>query len=127
MRAILLYFLVFQLLSTNQLGVELMKVPQLLQHYREHCAEDGQMSLTHFLYLHYGEIRHEHKNNAAHGSLPLKAAHAAASIVALPVAFTTTFFPSSLAVALEAKPDNFPPLVLLEAQYLLAIFQPPRV
>jgi hypothetical protein len=61
-----------QIFSSNHFLVELMKMPQLVQHYHEHYAENNDLNVFSFLKMHYANPEHQEKDAARHEHLPLK-------------------------------------------------------
>lgn len=78
MKRILVWILVLQFATGHNLLVELMRMPQLLEHYRIHRQETPGLSLGQFLWLHYCNSQHE-QADGRHTQLPL---HSASGIVA---------------------------------------------
>ena len=57
------------------LGPELTKLPMLLMHYQEHCTDDGPLSFSAFLDLHYSERGHDKADHKGHENLPFHHHH----------------------------------------------------
>ena len=51
-RAVVILFLFAYLLSTTEAG-QLLKIPAVIEHYKEHKKENRNISITKFLALHY--------------------------------------------------------------------------
>ena len=57
------------------LGPELLKLPVLAGHYWEHAAEDGPLSFSDFIDLHYANSDHEEADHEDHAGLPFHHHH----------------------------------------------------
>ena len=77
MKRLLIILLAVQIFSSNHFFAELLKMPQLAQHYYEHCAENKSLDVLTFLKMHYANPEHQRKDAARHGHLPLKSSDCA--------------------------------------------------
>jgi hypothetical protein len=62
-------------MCSNTVGVELLKLPMLVQHYLEHSRKEG-TSLATYLHEHYTEEA-DHHQDSKHERLPFKCHHVA--------------------------------------------------
>lgn len=108
--------------STTELS-QLLKLPVLVEHYKEHKAKDSDLTFWDFMCLHYNqEFAHDNTDN----KLPFKS-HS--SCVSMPViAFSTPQFTLNL-----EKPIFFEPKILsvfhniiFKSLVVSTIWQPPR-
>jgi len=75
---ILFVIILFGSFLPNMDTCEFSKIPQLIEHYKEHTEERGQsMSFFDFIELHYGLGKEsgEHRGQENHDSLPLQHQH----------------------------------------------------
>jgi hypothetical protein len=120
-----IFFLSLYLFSSTEFK-QLIKLPLLFEHYKEHKAIDGNISFLQFLRIHYHDATVIDDDYARDMQLPFKSHDVchSNSITAL----TATFFP----VTLEKLPsaciqkhiisnDDF-----INSVYLSSVWQPPR-
>lgn len=67
-------FLAIYLLGATELS-QLLKMPVLLQHYMEHKMGNGNLSLAHFIYMHYVTDDGDATDEKRDQKLPFKSAH----------------------------------------------------
>ncbi len=127
MKKILVIFLVLQIFSGNVLLPELAKIPQLIEHFREHQRENKVLGFISFLKMHYADPEHQRKDASRHGSLPLKSVTSAHAEVVVLSETTPSVF-------LEKKVEITPNLQLPSSENRFSdsknrqsVFQPPRV
>lgn len=128
MKKILVLFLSLQLLTGNELVVELTKIPALLNHFQEHQREICGLDFFTFLKMHYADPEHQRNDEQRHGSLPLKVSHVAhAEIFNMPTVLTPSVFvpilPKNIALKTVISYQN----PFLDANNGISIFQPPRL
>ena len=130
MKRFLIVLLAVQIFSSNHFLLELMKMPQLAQHYYEHCAENNDLDVFTFLKMHYANPEHQEKDAARHGHLPLKSDDCAHfnDFVKMrcpqwtPSAFIA-FLPFFIKKNKPATADNR----CIVSTILFAVFHPPQV
>ena len=85
---ILIGMFVLQFASGHNLFAEILRLPSLIEHLAEHRAENPDISIADFLYLHYADQNHEH-SDTRHEHLPLHCHHVlmAETIVYQPFSF----------------------------------------
>ena len=127
MKKILVILLVMQIFSGNVLLPELAKIPQLMEHFRQHQRENNALDFFSFLKMHYADPEHQQKDASRHGSLPLKSLSLAHAEVL--VLYETT--PSVLEVEkVEIAQKSLMPTstnLFYDSKIRFSIFQPPRV
>jgi hypothetical protein len=122
----LLIILVTGSFLPNMDTCELSKIPQLLEHYREHSeVKDQYISFVDFLLLHYGVGKESeaHRDQDEHENLPLHK-HTIHNVIAFAPVETISF-----------SFHRFIPATVLNAEYLyseyseysFSLLQPPRV
>jgi hypothetical protein len=63
-----------QFASGHNLLAEILRLPSLIEHLKEHRLENPNISIVAFLYLHYADQNHEH-SDSRHERLPLHCHH----------------------------------------------------
>lgn len=117
------FLLVLMFLSSLVDLHDLSKFSMLINHYHEHVA-NGNISLTEFIDLHYGEQAEEHDKQHGHRSLPFKS-HESAS---------THHLTAFLDLKIQLESIEISTLILQKSLYTShftpgfskSIFQPPR-
>jgi hypothetical protein len=74
MNRILVWVFILQFATGHNLLAELARMPLLLDHYQTHREEAPDLSFGRFLWMHYLENAHSHRDNS-HAQLPLHCAH----------------------------------------------------
>ena len=127
MKKILVILLVMQIFSGNVILPELAKIPQLIEHFRQHQRENNALDFFSFLKMHYADPEHQQKDASRHGSLPLKS-------VSLAHAEVIVLHETAPSVYEVEKADFAQKLLLPTSKNLLfdskirfSIFQPPRI
>lgn len=69
------------------LGPELLKLPALVLHYAEHCAEEEELGFMTFLDLHYADREHQANGDDDHEQLPYHHHHGTTDCGPSPVYF----------------------------------------
>ena len=85
MKRILIWVLILQFATGHNMLAEVLRMPSLVEHYREHLQETPELSFLAFLGEHYLNVQHRHQNDA-HTQLPLHCSHIALAESALPQA-----------------------------------------
>jgi hypothetical protein len=122
-----LYLFIIQFATGHNPLVEVLRMSNLVEHYREHQAQKADISIIEFLQLHYLDEKH-HEADTQHEKLPMHchAEHFASSIFVLED-FNCFFIenPTFSIVDFATKQlflyDN-----QLISNYLASILQPPR-
>ncbi|HQQ93751.1 MAG TPA: hypothetical protein PLQ93_04290 [Bacteroidia bacterium] len=113
------------LLSLTELH-ELVKLPLLAQHYREHCEKNASLSFWDFLCVHYTQENGRDDDQDRDASLPFKSYDGCMS--SLSVAIQQQHGPNInhhfFSTGEEAFADQ--PVSYLPTSYLSSIWQPPR-
>ena len=127
MKKILVILLVMQIFSGNVLLPELAKIPQLMEHFRQHQRENNALDFFSFLKMHYADPEHQQKDASRHGSLPLKSlslAHAEVLVIyeTTPSVFEVEKVEIAQKLHLPTSKNIF-----FDSKIRLSIFQPPRV
>ncbi|MCE2834277.1 MAG: hypothetical protein LW694_07830 [Chitinophagaceae bacterium] len=123
MRKWLLTILAFQVLSSGQALGELMKVVNLLDHYRMHIRKGEVRDLSEFIRLHYFDPVHERSDPARHRHLPLQQA-TLHHVSVLAVSAESVSIPS-----IEGHIQEAPKVSSTgfhSQQVPMSVFQPPR-
>jgi len=68
----LLFLFLFSALLPAQAKEELAKLPELLEHFKEHQAETPGIAFFQFWKMHYGEDFAQHQSDHDHSNLPMK-------------------------------------------------------
>ena len=103
---------------------EILRLPNLIQHYQEHLEQNESADLIGFLLSHYGGATH--KGDHDHQDLPFDAGHGMHSghpaPVSIPEHFETQFelYSEALSHMSEEPPSR------VYTEYHLSIWQPPR-
>lgn len=120
--SVILILLVACLGSYTELR-QVFKIPLLVEHYRKHCAEKGDISLLAFLRLHYSEQEQNDNDEQEDNQLPFKQItekiYEHIYIASSPLAYLT---PIGNTNPLKAHCSNFIP-----AGTPIGIFRPPRI
>jgi hypothetical protein len=103
---------------------ELTKLPDLLQHYHEHKAENPSINFLSFLKLHYTNASHHEQDHERHHELPFTNHHAAHSAF---VVFTITTFETSFQGITESEISYSFYTEPAEKNITFSIWQPPKV
>ncbi len=127
MKKILVIFLVLQILSGNILLSELAKIPQLIEHFKQHQNENTQIDFISFLKMHYANPEHQRKDASRHGSLPLKSVTSAhAEVVVLSETTPSVFLAEKVKITqnlqLPSSENCF-----FDSKIRQSVFQPPRI
>lgn len=103
---------------------ELTKLPDLLQHYKEHKVENPSISFLAFLKLHYTNPNHHEQDHERHHELPFTNHHAAQSSF---VAFTITTFETTFQKITESENNYCFYTDPAEKNVSFSIWQPPKI
>jgi hypothetical protein len=124
-KATAIFFLSIYLLSATEAG-QLLKLPLVFQHYKEHKAWDNNISFLEFLKLHYLHANPMDPDYDRDMQLPFKKTDnffAAVTVASLPVVLTVMI---ARPVELPEKNRMTPQDHNLPSPYLSAIWQPPK-
>ena len=120
-----IFFLSLYLFSSTELK-QLVKLPLLFQHYKEHKELDGGISFLQFLRIHYHDATVIDDDYAKDMQLPFKS-HDACQNINLN-AVTATFFPSTIEKPYIPSGENH--IInnddFINSVYLSSVWQPPR-
>ncbi len=124
-KATAIFLLSIYLLSSTEMK-QLMKVPLLFQHYKEHKALDGNISFMQFLRIHYHDATIIDNDYARDMQLPFKSHDVCHSNTS--TALTVTFFPVAVEkpTPLAVQKHIISNDVFINSVYLSSIWQPPR-
>jgi hypothetical protein len=113
------------LFSTTEIH-QLLKVPVVFQHYREHQAEDNDISVLRFLSIHYLHGSPRDKDYERDMELPFKSSGDCTASIS--IAFVSLEAPFSITKPIEIpeKKVFFVPDQFIPTTYLASIWQPPR-
>jgi hypothetical protein len=124
-KTISLFFLVIYLLSITQL-TELLKLPLLIEHYKEHKQQDATLNLSEFLYMHYAHGNVKDADYEKDMKLPFK------SMMSAKIAYVSFFVPfpvfnQNLIMYLKIDTQQFSNYSFIySAAYLCCIWNPPK-
>lgn len=118
-------FLSIYLFSTTEIH-QLLKLPVVFQHYREHQAEEKDISILRFLANHYLHGSPKDKDNKRDMELPFKTS--GDCITSFSIAFVSLIAPFSIAKPIEIpeKKIFFIPDQFFYTTYPASIWQPPK-
>lgn len=123
MRKLLAIFFLLLLTLTTEPGIQIMKLPLLLNHFATHLTERRSNSFTGFLKQHYSSFHHSDSDSRQDEQLPFKTVSAEA--------FTSLYVSSFPAVelihssAVKFKPVLSPYQFSLQ-DHMKGIFHPPK-
>ena len=128
MKRLFIILIALQVLSGNHFLPELLKLPQLVQHFNEHRMENNGISLLDFLTLHYFNAEHQEKDKTRHKSLPLKSDNCAHHDM-MKMRFLA---PPSVSEPVEVifSTKTKPAIIenpFFDSKIRFSVFQPPRV
>jgi hypothetical protein len=114
------------LCSGGLLFGEIAKLPALAEHYRLHCQENPETTLTEFLRLHYLDSQHQKDPAHNHHSLPFQhdCGHTAAQLIGPAPAHADYSVVPTVSESLAAA--NFYYCRYLPAGFVGSLFQPPK-
>lgn len=116
--------LALQVISSGYLPAELIKMGNLFQHFMEHRRQGSDISLSHFIRLHYFDAQHQASDPLKHASLPLQQSGHIMTVVfqspvdAIQIGYTCAVVPKSHGLHMDPSLPSGNPA---------AVFQPPRV
>jgi hypothetical protein len=127
MKRFVLYLFIIQFATGHNPIVEVLRMSNLVEHYREHQAQKADISIVEFLQLHYLDEKH-HEADTQHENLPMHchAEHFASSIFVIED-FNYFFVKNTIStiVGFPKKQSFFYDNQLI-SNYLASILQPPR-
>jgi hypothetical protein len=106
---------------------ELLKLPQLIEHYYDHKTEGNNKGFTAYLFQHYFREDGTDKDAAEDSQLPFKNSEQILSVMIISVNPPETFYFSPLDIPLIKKTYKTSNDHYIISQYLDAIWQPPRI
>lgn len=117
-------FLGIYMLGSTQLG-QLLKLPELIQHYAEHKKTNPSLNFLGFLHIHYAHAFEMDEDFEEDMKLPFKTADSGNSAVSI---FTPASSPDVSGKRFTDLKNTFAQKndPSLSSQYLSAIWQPPR-
>jgi hypothetical protein len=120
----ILFFTLYLLSATE--AHQLLKLPVIFEHYKEHQKEDGHISMVVFLVMHYMHSSPKDKDYDKDMELPFKTQDDCISSIS--PAFVPVFVQHDVPAPVEL---NTPKAFILKNQFLLSsylanIWQPPR-
>jgi len=114
-------FLSIYLVSVTELH-ELFKLPQLVEHFIEHKAEDKQTTFLDFLVLHYSNS----DDGGEHSKLPFKAHHDNGNIINSGFVAFNSFCLVIKSTPIESKIYKTHSIDFISSSFLSSIWQPPK-
>jgi hypothetical protein len=123
-KRLLIILLALQVVSAGYLPAELIKMGNLFQHFMEHRRKGSEISLSHFIRLHYFDAQHQASDPQKHASLPLQQSGHLMSVVfqspveTIFIGYACAVFPHSHGLYMDPSLPSGNPA---------AVFQPPRV
>lgn len=108
------------------LGPELLKLPALVLHYAEHCAEEEELGFMTFLDLHYADREHQANGDDDHEQLPYHHHHGTADCYGSQVFFAHLNGTFIVPISTSGVKVPFPTEQDLLTGYTRALIQPPR-
>lgn len=106
---------------------ELLKLPQLVEHYYDHKAEGNNTGFTAYLIQHYLKEDGTDKDAAEDSRLPFKTGEQLLSVMVISVDPPQSFSISPVALPVVKKMYKICNDDFISSQYLNAIWQPPRI
>lgn len=108
---------------TNEDIAELQKVKNLVEHFKEHQAEQPNLAFFDLLETHYGDDRNTEKQDKHSDELPFQSQHCCNSGIAF---YTHSSFPFQIRI--------FPSEIIIKPSYMIemptsssaSIWQPPK-
>ncbi len=127
LKRLLIYILVIQLATGHNALVEMFRLPSLIEHFKEHYAENNMLSVSQFLYLHYAD-EHHHDADTKHEKLPM---HCHGHFTLTNVFFVEdithfSFLQNTITSLFFEKKEFYFCSKNLISTYLFSILQPPR-
>lgn len=124
-KASTILFLFIYLLS-GMPAQQLAKLPVVFQHYQEHKAEDNNITILHFLAIHYLHGSPKDKDYERDMQLPFKSC--GDGVASIAIAFVSGIVSVTIARPVEiAEKKNYVVLdQFVHSSYLASIWQPPK-
>ena len=122
MNRILAWVFILQFATGHNLLAEMARMPLLLDHYQTHREETPNLSFGRFLWMHYLENAHSHRDNS-HAQLPLHCAHGPVADSLIPGYFLPEF-PNELP-GTQSGTDSFGDETWLASDYSFGLLRPP--
>ena len=114
------------MLCTNSQFLELAKFPILIEHYQEHKQWDSKISFMGFMYMHYLEEFNKYGDYARDMEMPFKThSQAFASVLGFIVP-SPDYLIITKTIPQNLEKKQITNSSVYSAQYLAAIWQPPK-
>lgn len=125
-KKIIAVFLLLAYLLPVTAVTELLKLPQLVEHYYDHKTEGNSSSFIAYLFQHYCKEDGTDKDAAEDSRLPFKNSEQVVSVMVVSVKPPDTFCMLPVVLPLVKKVYKISNDDFISSQYLNAIWQPPR-
>lgn len=107
-------------------GPELLRLPLLVSHYVEHCAEEEGLSFSSFIAEHYADAAYDEDCDTEHDGLPYHHHHGSADPGPAPVFITDISSSSGSSATVLGALSALPCEMDLLAGHTRGLIQPPR-
>lgn len=122
MNRILAWVFILQFATGHNLLAEMARMPLLLEHYRTHREETPDLSFGRFLWMHYLDNAHSHRDNS-HAQLPLHCSHGPVADSLIP-AHLLPELPNEWP-QIEFRSHSFGDKTLIPNDYSFGLLRPP--
>lgn len=119
------FFISIYLLSTTQFS-ELLKVPVLIEHFKEHQQWDKDLSVIGFLFMHYVEDDPQYADHDRDMQMPFKVINTNAMSMVSFIVQATQIFATPIIHFKKQKQRLTSDDFAYSSLYLSSIWQPPR-
>ena len=123
-KTLAIFFLSVYLFSTTEFS-QFLKLPVLWQHFQEHAQHNKNISFFSFLKMHYFNGDPRDADYEKDMQLPFKS-HSLCELITIAIVLPSTYSQTILPVYNNFKVNIPPDENLLSADFLSAIWQPPR-
>ena len=120
-----IFFLSVYLVSTTELH-EFFKLPQLVEHFIEHQAENKTITLMDFIVMHYSNTDDGDDDKSTDMQLPFKSHNKCESISNIGFNSFHNIEISIKSEPIEANSYNIDTIDFISSAYLSSIWQPPK-
>lgn len=120
-----IFFLSVYLVSTTELH-EFFKLPQLVEHFIEHQAENKTITLIDFIVMHYSNTDDGDDDKSTDMQLPFKSHNKCESISNIGFNSFHNIEISIKSEPIEANSYNIDTIDFISSAYLSSIWQPPK-
>lgn len=124
-KLIIILFLSIYTLSATELH-ELFKLPNLVEHFKEHQSEDKTTTLINFLVNHYTATDDGDNDSSKDMQLPFKSNHDGGNISNTGFNCFTNIQLAIKSIPIESKNYNTYSSEFISSAYLSSIWQPPK-